>query len=252
MRIICAVLLVFGFSLLSYAGEVRAAVAANVSYAIEELKSEFAKTNPETKVDIILGSSGKLTAQIKKGAPFDLFMSANMKYPNALREDKIAITEPIVYAQGALAAFTVRDLPLENPMELLLSDKVAKIAIANPKTAPYGKAALDAFKAAGIYEKIEKKLVFAESITQSVQYAMTATDIGFIAKSTLFSPKMDAYKEGKNWVDVDSTLYIPIKQGIVLLKHGAENREAKAFYDFMLSKRAKKIFKAYGYMVDDE
>lgn len=86
-----------------FAQKINIAVAANVSYAIDDLIKEFNKTNPNTKVVVTLGSSGKLTAQIKNGAPFDVFMSANMKYPDALYKDKIAMTKPIVYAQGSLA-----------------------------------------------------------------------------------------------------------------------------------------------------
>ena len=100
--------LFFVFAITLSAGKINIAVAANVSYAIDELKAEFAKTDPDTKVLVTLGSSGKLTVQIKSGAPYGLFMSANMKYPEALYDDKIAITEPIVYAQGALAYLAVK------------------------------------------------------------------------------------------------------------------------------------------------
>jgi len=96
------ILLALSISVLN-AGTISVAVAANVSYAIEDLKKEFSKTHPNTKVRVTLGSSGKLTAQIKHGAPYDLFMSANMKYPEALYKDKIAINEPLVHALGSLA-----------------------------------------------------------------------------------------------------------------------------------------------------
>lgn len=237
------------FSVAVFAGEINVAVAANVSYAMDELKAEFAKTNPNTKVQVTLGSSGKLTAQITNGAPYGLFMSANMAFPHALYENKIATTKPVVYAQGALAYLSAKKLDFTQGIGLLHSKNIQKIAIANPKTAPYGKAAQGAMQKAGLYEEVKSKFVYAESISQVVTYAVSAADIGFIAKSSLYSENMKMYKENVNWADVDTTLYTPIKQGIVLLKNGADNAEYKAFYDFILGQKAKEIFKKYGYIV---
>jgi molybdate transport system substrate-binding protein len=231
------------------AGEINIAVAANVSYAIEELKAEFAKISPDTKVQVTLGSSGKLTAQIKNGAPYGLFMAANMKYPEALHADGIAVTKPVVYAQGALAYLSAKPTDFSKGINLVAEKNIKKVAIANPKTAPYGKAAVEAMKNGGVFEAVEKKFVYAESISQTVTYAVTAADIGFIAKSSLYSDKMKRYKEEVNWKAVDPKLYTPIKQGIVTLKNGADNAEYKAFYDFILSEKAKTVFKNYGYIV---
>lgn len=231
------------------AGEINIAVAANVSYAMDELKTEFAKTNPQTNVRVTLGSSGKLTAQIKNGAPYGIFMSADMKFPEALYADAIATTKPIMYAQGALAYLSIHEQDYSKGMALLKDPKIAKIAIANPKTAPYGTAAIEAMQKSGIYEEIKEKLVFAESISQTVSYAVTAAQIGLIAKSSLYSPQMSQYKENVNWADVDASLYAPIDQGIVLLKYAEDSAEYKAFYDFILSDKAKAIFKRYGYIV---
>ena len=232
-----------------FAGQINIAVAANVSYAIEELIKEFNNTNPDTKVIVTLGSSGKLTAQIKNGAPYNIFMSANMKFPQALYDDKIAITEPIVYAQGSLAMLSTKKMDLKKGIYLLKDSSISKIAIANPKTAPYGVASVEALKNANIYDEIEKKFVFAESISQTVSYTMIATDIGLIAKSSLYDEKMKKYKENINWISVDTNLYTPINQGIVIINNANENKEVKAFYDFILSDNAKEIFKNYGYLV---
>lgn len=228
------------------ASEIKVAVAANVSYAIDDLVKEFNKTNPDIKVNVTLGSSGKLTAQISNGAPYQIFMSANMKYPKSLYKSKIAVNEPVVYAQGSLAMFSTKKLDFKQGIKLLKGEKIDRIAIANPKTAPYGKAALEAFKNANILTNIKKKLVYAESISQTVSYAVTATDIGIIAKSSLYSSKMLKYKKDVNWVEVDPKLYTPISQGIVMLK---ELKEVKTFYDFILSEKAKAVFKEYGYLV---
>lgn len=242
--------LVLSVSLL--AGEISIAVAANMTDAIEVLKGEFAKTNPNTKINTVLGSSGKLTAQMKNGAPFDLFFSADMKFPEALYAEKLAVTKPVVYASGALAMMSVKGLDLSKGLSILTDAKVGKVAIANPKTAPYGTAAVEAFKNAKVYDAIESKLVFGESISQTVQFATTAADVGFVNKSAFYSDKMKAYKEGKEWVSVDPKLYTPIAQGVVVLKQAQNNAEAKAFYDFVLTNvKAKAILKDFGYIVND-
>ena len=233
----------------SRAGSITVAVAANVSYAINDLKEAFHARYPDTNVKVTLGSSGKLTAQIKHGAPYDLFMAADMKYPKALYDEGIAVTEPVIYAQGGLAYLSSKKQDFTQGMTLLSSQKIDKIALANPQTAPYGKAALEAMKNGGVLEGVEKKLVYAETISQTVSYAMTAADIGFIAKSSLYSPTMTHFKEGVHWADVDTTLYTPIDQGIVVLKEGKEKSEVLAFYDFIQSDEAKKIFRSFGYLV---
>ena len=225
------------------------AVAANVSYAIEELNKEFNKLHPNIKIKVILGSSGKLTAQIKNGAPYGLFMSANMKYPQALYKEKIAITKPVVYTQGALAYLSIKKRDFSRGISFLTDSGIRRIAIANPKTAPYGIAAFEALKNAKLIKQLKAKFVYGESISQTVSYAVTAADIGLIAKSSLYSKRMLHFKENINWASVDLKLYTPIKQGVVLLKESKNRPEYRAFYDFILSESAKKIFKKYGYIV---
>jgi len=231
------------------AGTINIAVAANVSYVMEDLKKEFAKTNPETKVRVILGGSGKLAAQIQNGAPYGLFMSANMTYPQTLYRQKVAITKPRIYAQGALAYFSQKEQTFSKGMVLLKENSIRKIAIGNPKTAPYGEAAVEAMKNAHVYASVKRKLVYGESIAQTLSYAVTAADIGIVATSSLYSPSLSAYQEHKHWECVNAALYTPIDQGIVLLKRGQNNSEYLAFYKFILSARAKVIFKRYGYNV---
>jgi molybdate transport system substrate-binding protein len=232
-----------------FAGTVNIAIASNVSYAIEELIKEFNKTNPDTKIQVTLGGSGKITAQIKNGAPFNIFMSADMKFPQSLYDDGIAVTKPIIYAEGALAMFSLKKLNLEKGIDLIKDNSISKIAIANPKTAPYGTATVEAMKNAGIDELIKDKLVYAESISQVVNYTTTAADIGFIAKSSLYEKNMSKYKENVNWVNVNPKLYKSIEQGIVIINNAKDNAEVIAFYDFILSAKARKIFIDYGYIV---
>ena len=247
MKKLMALLLLF--TSLSLASTINIAVAANVSYAIDDLIKAFNTFYPQTKVQVVLGSSGKLTAQITNGAPYQLFMSANMKYPEALYRQQIAITKPVVYAKGSLAYLSTKPLDSSKGMAFVLSDSVKRIAVGNPKTAPYGIATKEALQSAKLYNAIESKLIFAESISQTVSYTVRATNLGFVAKSALFSPKMKRYKKGLNWVEVDSKLYSPIRQGIVILKKAKGNSEVKAFYEFMLGSEAKEILKKFGYIV---
>ena len=245
----CKFLFLLFVSTYSMAGSIQIAVAANVSYAMDDLKKAFNTVYPDTKVQVVLGSSGKLTAQIKHGAPYQLLMSADMKYPEALYEDKIAVTKPLVYAQGTLAYLSHKPQDFSKGMLLLKEVNIKKAAVANPKTAPYGKAAVEAMKNASVYEEVKHKFVFAESASQAVSYTVTATDLGFIAKSSLYSPKMKHYKESIHSKEVDPKLYTPIQQGIVILRKGEKNPEVKAFYDFMLSQDAQKILTDFGYLV---
>jgi molybdate transport system substrate-binding protein len=242
------VILLMVLSLGLFAGQINIAVAANVSYVVKDLIKEFNKTNPNTEVLVTLGSSGKFVAQIKNGAPYELFMSADMKFPQTLFDENLAAAKPELYAQGSLAMLSSKEMDFKKGIDLITDASVSKISIANPKTAPYGTAAVEAIKNAKIYDKVESKFVYAESISQAVVYATTAADVGFIAKSSLYDEKMAQYKENVHWVSVDSSLYTPIDQGIVILNNGKENKEVKAFYDFILSKKAKEIFNAYGYI----
>jgi molybdate transport system substrate-binding protein len=231
------------------AGQIKVAVAANVSYAIEPLITAFNQKHPKTKVQVILGSSGKLTAQITHAAPYDLFLSANMKYPEALYTDGLTLTKPVIYAQGALAMLSQKQRNYCAELYVMKEKNIKKIAIANPKTAPYGVAAKEALVNAKLYEKIKSKLIYGESISQTVAYTTTAADIGIIAKSSLYSPQLSHFKEAIHWSDVDEDLYTPIDQGMVLLTHAKGNAEAKAFYHFMLSSKAKEILLNFGYKV---
>ena len=231
------------------ASVVNVALAANVSYAVEDLVDAFHKIHPHTKVNITLGSSGKLTAQIKYGAPYDIFLSANMDYPDALYKERLALTKPIVYAKGTLVLLSNRSRDFSKGINIVEDTSIKSIAIANPKTAPYGMATKELLLNEKLYKKIKSKLVFGESVSQTVAYTARATDIGFIAKSALFSKQMKKFYKEKNWIDLDPTLYTPIKQGIILLKHAQDNHEAKTFYDFLLSQEAKEIFSKYGYIV---
>jgi molybdate transport system substrate-binding protein len=226
--------------------KITVAVAANAQYAMKQIEIEFEKETGK-QVELIIGSSGKHTAQIKEGAPYDIFISADMEYPQTLFKDGVALAQPKIYAYGTLVLWTTKEIDLLNPNVLLLPE-VKAIAIANPKLAPYGEAAVSAMKYYKLYEKVEAKLVYGENISQVNQYINSKTaDIGFTAKSVVLSPEMIG--KGK-WVELNKKSYQPIAQGAVLLKGSLErNKEgSEQFYNYLYSEKAKKIFKKYGYV----
>lgn len=228
--------------------KIMVAAAANVQYAMNELKAEFTKKTG-IAVEVVVGSSGQLTAQINEGAPYDIFISADMKYPKSLYANGNATDSPRVYARGSLVLWTmVKEIKPDTSMKVLLSDRVAKIALANPRTAPYGVAAVEAMKNAGVYDKVIGKLVYGESIAPTNHFIFTKTaEIGFTAKSVVLSPKM---KNKGKWIEISPGSYKPIEQGCVILKYGFENHRENAvkFYNFLFSQMGKKILKKYGYI----
>lgn len=240
------ILLLTLYSLSANASQITVAAAANVQFTLEELKAEFTK---ETGIDVraVIGSSGKLTTQIENGAPFDVFMSADMDYPKRIYADGMAVEEPRSYAYGALVLWTIKEIDLSKGVAGLSDPSFKKIAIASPKMAPYGRQSVNAMKFNHLYPAITSKLVYGESIAQTNQFIATgAADIGFTAKSVVLAPNMR--NKGK-WMDVDPQSYEPIAQGVIVLKYAQDKhaKEARAFLDFLFSPPAQEIFKKYGY-----
>lgn len=248
MRRILVVLISFSISCQSSQdSKITIAVAANLQYAMPELITAFEKQT-NIKVETSSSSSGILTTQIKQGAPFDLFLSADMNHPQILFEEGFSSQEPEVYAEGKLILWTLKkELKLDSGIFSLLNSEIHKIAIANAKTAPYGFAATEALTSSGLLVSLSSKLIIGESISQVNQYIQSMNvDIGITSKSVLFSPFIT---DQGFWVEIPDTLYPPIAQGIVLLKHGEQENlsNSKEFYKFMLSKEAKEILSQYGY-----
>ena len=221
----------------------RIATAANMQFAMKAITKAFTeKTN--IKCETIVGSSGKLTAQIKAGAPYDIFVSADMKYPNKLYKDGLSSAKPKVYANGKLVLWSMKN-EIRLNIETIISNNINHIALANPKTAPYGKAAMETLDFYKFTNQIEDKLVFGESISQTNQFINSqAAEIGFTAKSVVLSPLM----KGKGqWIEILDSVYSPIEQGIILLNDPTE--DAKQFQAFLFSEQGSAILKSYGYDV---
>ena len=227
------------------------AVAANAQFAMQAIETTF-ESDTQKNIEIIIGSSGKLTAQIKQGAPYDLLVAANMKYPNYLFEKGLAATKPKVYVWGELVLWTLNDeLYLSEDLSFLTQDFIKKIAIANPQNAPYGEQAMNALNYSGLREGLQSKIVFGESIAQTNQYIITKNcEVGFTAKSTVFTQELEG--KGK-WITVPKSTHQPIEQGAIITKYGMENHSvtAQQFYDFLFSEPAKNIFRKYGYAIPD-
>lgn len=228
--------------------KIRVATAANMRSAMEELIQVYANKSG-SEFELVVGSSGKLTAQILEGAPYDIFVAANMKYPEAVFHGGKSLNPPKVYADGQLVLWSMEDNTSVSIDELSNSN-IEHIALANPKTAPYGLAALEVLQHYGINKTLAPKLVYGESIGQTDQFIISqAAQIGFTALSTVLSQNM----RGKGrWVLLDPTLYAGINQGVVLVnRNGDSNPEAQGFYDFLFSKEAKEVLKEFGYLVNE-
>ena len=243
--------IVLVFSLLLFSAAVfvqnlRVAVAANLQGVIKVLAKDF-KEKTGIEVEPIIGSSGNLATQIKNGAPFDVFLSADITFPESLFNEGFSNKAPEVYAYGSLVIVSTQDIGFENWERLLLSPRINKIAIANPKIAPYGKAAEEALTKKGIWTSVQPKIVQGESIAQVNTYITTGVaEVGFTTQSLIKD------SEGKTklyWKLIDPKSYTPIKQGMVIIKATKNIAEAEKFYQYILSADAKKILKEYGYGV---
>ena len=226
------------------AQNIRVAAAANLQSVIEVLQKDF-KQRTGINVEPVVGSSGKLVAQISNGAPFDVFLSADMDFPQTLFKNGFAIKKPVVYARGSLIICSAQNIAFDNWERLLMTNKIKKIAIANPAIAPYGKAAEQLLKNKGILGEVKPKIVYGESISQVNTYITTqAVEVGFTTQSFI----KDA--EGKSVVYykvMNTKDYEPILQGMVILKHGGDSAATEKFYQYILGPYARKIFQTYGY-----
>ncbi|GAB3542498.1 molybdate ABC transporter substrate-binding protein [Spirosoma fluminis] len=226
------------------AQSLRVAVAANAQFVMESLSQAFTKQTG-LKIESIVSSSGKLTTQIQQGAPYDVFLSADMDYPNALYKQKLTTVAPVVYAYGSLVLWTLGKLPLSADLKVLQDPSVRHIAIANPATAPYGEAAVSLLKYRKLYDLVQPRLVFGESISQVNRYVLSgAAEVGITAKSIVLDPSL---KQRGHWIDLPPRGYSPIAQGVVVLKRTTQPKAAEQFVQFLRSPAARRILQQYGY-----
>lgn len=228
------------------AEEVRVAVATNFLATLNEIATNFERDTGHTTL-VSSGSSGKLYAQIKNGAPFDVFFSADVKRPRLLEEESIAVQgSRFTYAVGRLTLWSSGPTMMEgNGKAILLSDDVEHVAIANPQTAPYGAAAKEALQALGLWGQVQDRLVRGENIGQTFHFVFSRNaQLGFVALSQALDPKVNG--TGSRW-DVPTHLYAPIRQQAVLLRTSQRHEVARALLDYVKEATAREIIERFGY-----
>jgi molybdate transport system substrate-binding protein len=232
----------------THAQEIRVAAAADLKFALDELGTRYEKQAGK-KIAAIYGSSGNFFAQIQNGAPFDLFLSADIEYPRRLEAAGLAEPGTVYeYAIGRIVIWMPADARVDLARlgwKALLEPGVEKIAIANPEHAPYGRAAIAALRKAGVYQQVRRRLVYGENIAQAAQFvASGSAQAGILALSLAVSPPM---RDGKRW-EIPEDMHPPIEQAAVILKSAKEKEDARAFLAFLKSDPGRRILKAYGFM----
>jgi len=231
------------------AEEALVAVAANFAEVIQDLKPVFEKASGH-KLQATTGSTGKLYAQIKEGAPFQILLSADAKTPERLETEKAGVAgSRFTYAIGKLTLWSPdqKRIGSDGAAALKASD-VSHIAIANPDLAPYGVAAREALQALRLWDSLKTKIVMGQNIGQT--HTMVATgnaQLGFIALSAVLSPRESA--KGSRW-DVPQNLFAPIRQDAILLNAGSKNEAAIAFIKFLKTPEARTVIESYGYGIE--
>lgn len=227
------------------AAEAQVAVAANFAEPIKAIAAVLQKTTGHT-LKMSTGASGALYTQIRHGAPFDVFLSADHARPEMLEKD--GLTQPgtrFTYATGRLVLWSARPGRLDSHGAVLKAADLGKVAHANPKTAPYGAAAVQVLDKLGLKDALKSKLVQGESIGQTFNFVKTGNaDVGFVAMSQVLEG--GRLKEGSMWV-IPQAQYDPIRQDAVVLKKGAENEAATALFKLLQSPNIKDLIRSYGY-----
>ena len=224
------------------------AAAADLRPAMDELRAAFEKGHPGARVEPSFGASGGLAAQIQQGAPFDLFLSADMGYPERLEGAGLGRGPAFSYATGRLVLWVRRDLGLDpgrDGFKVLLSPALKHIALANPAVAPYGRCAEGALKSAGLHAALRPRLVLGESVSQAAQFLeIGAAEAGFI--SLVQSRKPSLSRLGACWT-LPRELHPVLKQGGIVLKRSASPALAEAFRAFLLTGEGRAILLRLGY-----
>jgi len=230
------------------AEEVRVAVASNFLGTLNEIITNFQRDTSHTAV-VSPGSSGKLYAQIKHGAPFDVFFSADGKRPILLEEEGLAVKgSRFVYAVGRLTLWSPDSNMVHGEGRAVLSDgHFEHLAIANPKTAPYGRAAEQTLNKLDLWEDLKGRIVQGENIGQTFQFVFSKNaQLGFVALSQVLDPKING--SGSRW-DVPRSFHDPLEQEAVLLVTGKEHEAAKAFLEYVQGDKSRAIIEQFGYGV---
>ena len=222
--------------------EVTVAVAANFTATAKRIAAAFAAGSEHVAV-LSFGSTGKLYAQIAHGAPYDVLLAADQARPQKAIDEGLAVAASrYTYASGKLVLYSTDAALVDDEGNVLHSTRFARLAIANPDTAPYGSAAIEVLQALGVHDKVADRLVRGDNIAQTLQFVVTKNaQLGFVALAQIIETR-----GGSRWI-VPEGLYTPVRQDAVLLARGASNPAARAFMEFLKSETARDIIRAFGY-----
>lgn len=233
--------------------EITVAAASDLQFALDDILNEFRTARPDLQPRVSYGSSGNFFAQISRGAPFDVFLSADVEYITRLEVERLTRPEGrFVYAVGRIVLWALNTVPFDvtRGPDVLKSPLVRKIAIANPRHAPYGEAAAAALRSLGLYDEVESKLVFGENVAQAAQFVEGgAADVGIIALSLALSPTL--LKEGRYW-EVPLDAYPRMEQGGAILKMTRDPEAARALTAFMVGSRGRAVLKRFGFFLPSD
>lgn len=247
----CALLLLFSllFAAAAHAEKITIAAAADLKFAMDAIVTAFRQTHPTDTVDVIYGSSGKFHTQIQQGAPYDLYFSADIAFPRALAKAGFAASEVKPYALGRIVLWSASLDASQMTLQSLTAPQIARIAIANPKHAPYGKRAEEALRSQGLWEKVAPKLVYGENIAHTAQFVQTGNaQVGILALALAISPELAS--KGAYWLIPDK-LHEPLEQGFIITQRAQGNALARRFADYMAEKPARAVMARYGFALPD-
>lgn len=234
----------------AHAEKITIAAAADLKFAMDDLVSTFNKANTADKVEVTYGSSGKFNTQIQQGAPYDMFFSADIAFPRELLKAGLAASDVKPYAIGRIVLWSATQDASKMSLASLADPKITRIAIANPKHAPYGKRAEEALRAAGVWETVQTKLVFGENISQTAQFALTGNaQVAVVALSLAVHPELAG--KGGYWLIPDN-LHQPLEQGFIITKRAETSTLAKRYAEYMASKPARMVMTKYGFVLPGE
>ncbi len=232
------------------AEKITIAAASDLKFAMDEIVADFRKANRADTVEVIYGSSGKFHTQIQQGAPYDLYFSADIGYPRELATGGFAASEVKRYAFGRIVLWSATMDASKMTLASLADPKITRIAIANPRHAPYGKRAQEALRASGLWDKVEPRLVYGESISHAAQFVQTgAAQVGIIALSLALNAGLAG--KGGYWLIPDK-LHEPLEQGYIITKRAAANPLAKKFDAYMGSAQTRATMVKYGFELPGE
>lgn len=245
--LLCVMVVLLCRPSLAWADDIAVAAASDLQFAIKELIVEYEKQTGH-HVKLSLGSSGNFYAQLQQGAPFDLYFSADIGYPKKLEEAGLTVPGSLYrYAVGRVVLWAPKQSPVEvsKGLTVLRDAAVRKIAIANPKHAPYGRAAVAAMEQSQVYAEVKDRLVLGENISQAAHFIESgACDVGIIALSLAMAPVMKS--AGSFWL-IPAEAHPPLEQGAVIMKQSKQQDAARSFLQFMQTPQGQEVMTRYGF-----